>query len=157
MKGTALISSALLFLGFVLFLRRERTQQKSGSVPLGSPPPSQEGRLLQTLNIGIAASAWWLAVISRLFGWVLALQMFQLVPISRPGVGWQLRMTSKTFPKKYLGYLVSALWGNTSLPVSTLGSRARLAKPSMVQSRLLKPMGRNKEQSSVFTLGTSQT
>lgn len=51
-------------------------------------------------------------------------------------------MASKTFHKKYFGYLVSALWGKTSLPVSILGSRARLAKPSMVQSRLLKPIGR---------------
>lgn len=105
MKGTALISSAVLFWGFVLFLRRERTQQKSDSVPLRAPPPSRECRLLQTLIIGVAASAWWLAVVSRLFGWVLALQTFQLVPISRPGVGWQLRMASKTFPKKYLGLL----------------------------------------------------
>lgn len=51
-------------------------------------------------------------------------------------------MACKIFPKKYLGYLVCALWGKTSLPVSTLGSQARLAKPSMVQSRLLKPIGR---------------
>lgn len=138
--------NSLDFLSSIVFLfcfRRERTQQKVGSVPVGSPPPSQEYRLLQTLNIGGAASAWWLAVVSRLFGWVLALQTFQLVPISRSGIRWQLRMASKTFPKKYLGYLVSsALWGKTSLPVSTLGSRARLAKPSMVQSRLLKPIGR---------------
>lgn len=41
-------------------------------------------------------------------------------------------------PKKYLGYLVSALLGKASTPVSTLGSRARLAKPSKVQSRFLK-------------------
>lgn len=64
-------------------------------------------------------------------------------------------MAFKTFPKKYLGYLVSALWGKTSFPVSTLGSQARLTKPSMVQSRLLKPTGRQ-DQASVFTMGTSQ-
>lgn len=63
-------------------------------------------------------------------------------------------MACKIFPKKYLGYLVCALWGKTSLPVSTLGSWARLAKPSMVQSRLLKPI---KNSPSVFALGTSQT
>lgn len=89
--------NSLDFLSSIVFgfcFRRERTQQKGGSVPVGSPPPSQEYRLLQTLNIGVAASAWWLAVVSRLFGWVLALQTFQLVPISRPGIRWQVRMAS---------------------------------------------------------------
>lgn len=73
--------------------------------------------------------------------------------MSRPGVGWQLRIACKIFPKKYLGSLVCALWGKTSLPVSTLGSRARLAKPSMVQSRLLKPIGRQQRTVLSVSLG----